>query len=111
MADKVGPATISKDQLQRLSDKLLAEITAILKARDKGDPKMDRKSAILQALYAKVQEKLGLPLQHKKPETDFDTYEFAYRTALYKLLREYAKEPFEYRPIVNSFLKRALKKG
>lgn len=111
MSDKASPAAISKDQFARLCDRLLAQAPTVLKARDKGDPKMDRKSALLRALYLTVREKLGLPASHKKPKTDFDTYEFAYRTALYELLSERAKEPFEYRPVVNSFLERALKKG
>ena len=111
MEGNASTVTISKDQFKRLCDKLLDEAPVILKRRDMGDPKMDGKSALLQALYMKVREKLDLPVEQKKPDTDFDTYEFAYRTALYKLLGEHAKEPFDYRPVVNSFLDRVLKKG
>ncbi len=102
--------TISREQLKRLCLELLAEAPKVLKARDKGDPKMDRKSALLRALYHSIQEKLGLPKDEKPPETDFKTYDFAYRAAIYELVGRHAKEPFEYQPIVNQFLGGALKK-
>lgn len=102
--------TISRDQFKRLCGELLAEAPRILESRDKADPKMDKKSALLRALFSAVREKLGMTKFRRKVETDFPTYEFAYRSALYELLFEHAKEPFQYQPVVNDFLRRALKK-
>src|ERR1051325_8235124 len=95
-----GDKTISRDQLKRLCADLLAEAPKILKGRDKGDPKMDGKSALLRALYLSIQERLGVPKVETPPATDFKTYDFAYRVAVYELINRHAKEPFEYRPII-----------
>ncbi|MDQ3175722.1 MAG: hypothetical protein M3Q91_18760 [Acidobacteriota bacterium] len=103
-------ATISRDQFKRLSVKLLSEAPSILATRDASDPKMDERSALLRTLHLRLAEKLGLPAKMKPPKTDFPTYEFAYRSALYELLLERAKVPFQYQPIVNEFLSQALKK-
>jgi hypothetical protein len=111
MSGESSGETISKDQLKRLCVNLLAEAPKILKGRDKSDPKMDRKSALLRALYLSIQEKLGVPKVEEPPATDFKTYDFAYRAAIYELVSRHAKEPFEYQPIINQFLGGALKKG
>jgi hypothetical protein len=103
--------TISREQLKRLCVDLLAEAPEILKGRDKSNPKMDGKSALLRALYLSLQEKLGVPKAEEPPATDFKTYDFAYRAAIYELVDGHMKEPFEYQPIVNRFLDGALKKG
>jgi hypothetical protein len=100
---------ITRDQFKRLSENLLKEAPAILKARDSSDKAMDKKSALLQALYVQLQRKLDLPkIKETVDRRGFKTYEFAYREAIYDLLTKHAKQPFEYRPIVNSFLGRAL---
>ena len=107
---KESKPTISKDQLKRLCEDFLKETHAVLKNRDKSDKAMDKKSALLQALYIKLQEKLGIkPVNKSLPTRGFKTYEFAYREAIYELLSQHAKEAFEYRPIVNGFLDKALK--
>lgn len=109
MASRNDRASISRDQFKRLSEKLLDEAPSVLKGRDKDDPKMDKKSALLYGLLTRVREKLGEPPPQQKVKTDFPTYEFAYRSALYELLLERAKEPFGYQVIVNDFLNKALK--
>jgi hypothetical protein len=111
MSGESSGETISKDQLKRLCENLLAEASGILKGRDKSDSKMDKKSALLRALYLSLQEKLGVPKAEKPPTTDFKTYDFAYRAAIYELVSSHAKEPFEYQPIINQFIDGALKKG
>ena len=108
--DAKQAGTISKDQLRHTCEDLLAEAPAVLKSRDRGDPKMDKQSALLRALYLRLQQRLGVPQSREPVRTDFPTYAFAYRTALYELINDHAKEPFEYRPLVEDFLKRALKK-
>jgi aminopeptidase C len=109
MPDK-DSATISKDQFKRLTESLLKESPEILKNRDAKDKAMDKKSALLRALYLALQEKLGSkPVKTALPARGFKTYEFAYREAIYELALERAKEPFEYVPIVDSFLNRAMK--
>jgi hypothetical protein len=102
--------TISRDQFKRLCAQLLAEAPEIIKGRNKSDPKMDETSALLRALYLRLLEKLGLPAKPRPPKTDFQTYDFAYRSAIYELLLERAKEPFKYQPVVQEFLSKALKK-
>jgi hypothetical protein len=102
--------TISRDQFKRLCESLLKEAPAILKARDKADKPMDKKSALLQALFIRLQETLGLSKIIRTLTTrGFQTYEFSYREAIYELALEHAKEPFDYQKIVDSFLTRALK--
>jgi len=81
-------ATISRDQLKRLCEQVLGEAPEVLKGRDKNDPKMDRKGALLWALYSRVREKLGMPEARWKVETYFPTYEFSCRSALYEILLE-----------------------
>jgi hypothetical protein len=105
-----GDKTISRDQLKRLCAELLAEAPKIVKGRDKGDPKMDGKSALLRALYLSIQERLGVQKVETPPATKFDTYSFAYRSAVYELIFQHMKEPFEYQPIVNAFIEGTLKK-
>jgi hypothetical protein len=103
-------STISRDQFKRLCENVLTEAPAILKARDKADEALDKKSALLQALYHRLQEALELPKITKTLTTrGFKTYEFSYREAIYELALERAKEPFDYQKIVDSFLARALK--
>jgi hypothetical protein len=68
---------------------------------------MDKKSALLQALYVRLQEKLGLPVIRTLTTRGFKTYEFSYHEAITKLER--AKEPFGYQAIVNDLLAKALK--
>lgn len=100
---------ITRDQFKRLADNLIKEAPAILKARNMADKALDKKSALLRALYVQLQKKLGLPQIKETVETrGFKTYEFAYREAIYDLLSEHASKPFEYRPIINGFLERAL---
>lgn len=109
MPDKTD-STISKDQFKRLIENLLKEAPNILKERDTSDKAMDKKSALLRALYTQLQNKLGLNDAKDEVTTKgFKTYEFAYRKAIYELALEHAKEPFEYVPIIESFLNRALK--
>jgi (p)ppGpp synthase/HD superfamily hydrolase len=58
----------------------------------------------------RVQDKLGMSDAKKELGTKgFQTYEFAYRQALYELLSEKAKEPFDYQKVVVNFLNTALK--
>ena len=103
-------STISRDQFKRLCEQVLKDAPAILKDRDKSDKAMDRKSALLKALYTRLREKLGLPDEGKGIETrGFKTYEFAYREAIYRLALDHAKEYFDYQRVVNDFLDRALK--
>ncbi len=103
--------TINRDQFKRLTAKLLGEAPEILAEKGiSSDPKLDDKSALLRALHFSLSEKLGLPVKSKPPKTDFPTYEFAYRSAVYELLIERAKVPFQYQPLVNEFLSLALKK-
>lgn len=93
MADS-NTATINRDQFKRLADSLLKEVPAILKQRDTSDKAMDKKSALLKALLMRLQDKLGISDAKKELGTKgFQTYEFAYRQALYELLSEKAKEP------------------
>lgn len=109
MATTTGK-TISRDQFKRLCAKVLAEASEIIEGRDRSDPKMDETSALLRALYLRLLEKLGLPAKPGPPKTDFQNYAFAYRSAIYELLLERAKVPFQYQPLVNEFLSQALKK-
>jgi len=102
-------ATIGRDQFKRLCDNLLKDARAILRARDATDGAMDKKSALLQALYVRLQEKLGLPVIRTLTTRGFKTYEFSYREAIYELALERAKEPFGYQAIVNDLLAKALK--
>jgi hypothetical protein len=101
-------ATISRDQFKRLCEDVLKDAPVILKARDKSDKALDKKSALLRALLIKLQEQLGLA---SKPLTTrgFKTYEFAYLEAIYALALERAKEPFDYQKIVDGLLTKALK--
>jgi len=109
MSEKNG-ATISKEQFKRLTEALLNEAPKILKERDTSDKAMDKKSALLQALYIQLQEKLGIkPVKKTLSTRGFKSYEFAYREAVYELISQHAKEAFEYRPIVNGFIEKALK--
>ncbi len=101
--------TISRDQFKRLSEQLLEELPVQPKTRSMPDPKMNKQSFLLKALYERLQEKLQIPKRPEITHTDFPTYEFAYRKALYELINQHAKEPFEYMPIVDSFLERAKK--
>jgi aminopeptidase C len=103
-------STISKDQFKRLTESVLKEAPKILKDRDPKDKAMDKKSALLRALYLALQEKLGSkPVKTGLPTRGFKTYEFAYREAIYELALEHATEPFEYVPIVDSYLSRAMR--
>ncbi len=101
---------ISKEQFKKLCEELLSETPAILKNRDPSNKKMDKESVLLKSLYEKVQEKLSLSPKPIPSSTDFPTFAFAYRTVLYELINRNAKEPFEYRPIVEDFLNKSLKK-
>ena len=102
--------TVSREQFKLLCENLLKEAPTILKKRDKTDKAMDKKSALLQALFLRLEEKLGLPTTTKVLSArGFKTYEFAYREAIYELALEHAKEPFDYQKIVDSFLAKALK--
>jgi hypothetical protein len=107
MAEK-SSATITRDQFKRLTKKLLKEAPTILKQRDTSDKSMDKKSALLQALYTRLQEKLGIP--HKEEgvtKRGFKTYEFTFREAIYDLALEHSAQSFDYQKIVNDFLDRA----
>jgi hypothetical protein len=101
---------ISRDQFKRVCEDWVKEAAEILKARDKADKPMDKKSALLQALFIRLQETLGLSKITRTLTTrGFQTYEFSYREAIYELALEHAKEPFDYQKMVDSFLARALK--
>jgi len=66
---------------------------------------MDKKSALLQMLYQRLQIKLGInPVKAQVNAKGFKTYEFAYREAIYALLSERAKSNFHCTLIVNTML-------
>ncbi|HEV2863054.1 MAG TPA: hypothetical protein VGX48_18710 [Pyrinomonadaceae bacterium] len=107
-ATATDKTTISRDQFKRVAEKVAKEAPAILKARDKSDKAMDKKSALLRALYFSLREKLGLPAE-KLTTMGFKTYERAYLEAVYTLAYERAKEPFDYEKAVDDFMSKALR--
>ncbi|MFL6332033.1 MAG: hypothetical protein ACJ754_01670 [Pyrinomonadaceae bacterium] len=100
---------ITRDQFKRLSEDVLKDAPAVLKARDKSDKALDKKSALLRALHSRLSEKLGQPANGQLSTRGFKTYEFALREAIYSLALERAKEPFDYQKVVDEFLARGLK--